>query len=67
MRLGFAIWSNCQFKSDKQEAKYEQLCIVQVGMILDTVVDHRKSEDHSCGTQNPCRDEYTHVAVGKAR
>ena len=67
MRLGFAIGSNRQSKSDKREARYEQLYIVQVGMVLDTVVDHRKSENHSRGTQNPCRDEYTHVAVGKAR
>lgn len=35
-------------------------------MILDTVVNHGKSANNSSGTQNPSRDEYIHVAVGRA-
>ena len=35
-------------------------------MVLDTVVNHGKSADNPSGTQNPSRDEYIHVAVGRA-
>lgn len=58
-RCGYQPVKPCQ---TDEKRRYELFGIV--GMVLDTVVDHRKSENHTGRTQNPSGDKYIEVSGG---